>query len=101
MTERWDSEARIKEMMSVLDDSSARSAEEEINVPHMLFLSGQKDQLVPPWHMHSLYSIIKEKALKVKGKIVRLENLPGDHVDTCLSPHYFKAIRRFINEICE
>jgi pimeloyl-ACP methyl ester carboxylesterase len=54
-----------------------------------LFLSGTKDELIPPKHMQKLY---ESCPCDVKD-IARFEN--GTHNDTCIQPGYFEAIKQF------
>jgi len=60
----------------------------------ILFLSGAKDELVPPAHMKGLYEASQTRGLKVWKEF---EN--GTHNDTCIQPGYFSAIRDFLLEI--
>lgn len=56
----------------------------------ILFLSGRKDELVPPLHMDTLYARC-QSTLKVWKQ---LED--GTHNDTCVKPGYFEAIGLFL-----
>lgn len=56
----------------------------------ILFLSGRKDELVPPIHMDTLYARCQSN-LKVWKQ---LED--GTHNDTCVKPGYFEAIGLFL-----
>jgi len=56
----------------------------------ILFLSGRKDELVPPLHMDTLYARCQSN-LKVWKQ---LED--GTHNDTCVKPGYFEAIGLFL-----
>ncbi|CAO3690284.1 unnamed protein product [Umbelopsis ramanniana] len=60
----------------------------------ILFLSGAKDELVPPAHMKGLYDASQTRATKVWKEF---EN--GTHNDTCIQPGYFSAIRDFLADI--
>lgn len=90
--QKWDSETRLQEMIE-----TARTDGSTVALPHMLFLSGAKDTLVPPQHMRALYDAAA--ASESNAKVV-LEIIPnGDHVDTCIQPEYFPAIQRFISSL--
>ncbi|ORY97135.1 Alpha/Beta hydrolase protein [Lobosporangium transversale] len=60
----------------------------------VLFLSGKKDELVPPAHMMELHRL-----LDTTGEVVWREFPNGTHNDTCLKPGYFEAIKAFLNNI--
>ncbi|KAF9910369.1 hypothetical protein BX616_010877 [Lobosporangium transversale] len=60
----------------------------------VLFLSGLKDELVPPSHMKELYRV-----LDTTGEVVWTEFPNGTHNDTCLKDGYFEAIKKFLNGI--
>ncbi|KAF9980110.1 hypothetical protein BGZ65_005543 [Modicella reniformis] len=60
----------------------------------VLFLSGRKDELVPPGHMQELY-----RRLDTTGNAVWREFPDGTHNDTCLKPGYFEAIKSFLDGI--
>lgn len=60
----------------------------------VLFLSGRKDELVPPAHMQELH-----KLLKSTGESVWREFPDGTHNDTCLKRGYFEAIKGFLDGI--
>ncbi|KAJ3321267.1 hypothetical protein HDV06_004492 [Boothiomyces sp. JEL0866] len=61
------------------------------NIP-ILFLSGKKDELIPPSHMQALHGIVKDVGNK---KISYSEFKDGKHNDTCIQPGYFEAIAEF------
>lgn len=82
-TEIWDSEKEIR----------------KVNVP-ILFLSGEKDALVPPSHMDRLHAICTEKEANPRLKLsemVKFKN--GTHNDTCMQPGYFNYIEKFIKKL--
>ncbi|CCX11761.1 Alpha/Beta hydrolase protein [Pyronema domesticum] len=58
----------------------------------VLFLSGSKDELVPPEHMQTLYNVT------VSPKIMR-KFLNGGHNDTYAELGYFDAMLEFISQI--
>ncbi|KAG0250729.1 hypothetical protein BG011_008139 [Mortierella polycephala] len=60
----------------------------------VLFLSGRKDELVPPSHMRELHRL-----LDTTGKSIWCEFPDGTHNDTCLKPGYFDAIKGFLDGI--
>ncbi|KAG0210405.1 hypothetical protein BGX33_004936 [Mortierella sp. NVP41] len=62
----------------------------------VLFLSGRKDELVPPAHMRKLYRL-----LDTTGESVWREFPEGTHNDTCLKPGYFEAIKSFLEGIMD
>lgn len=88
--QKWDSEERMREMVSAADSGA--------NLPNILFLSGSKDLLVPPYHMAQLFGIASEAN---KSSIVLAKCPDGDHVNTCMQPEYFPAISNFIAQIEE
>lgn len=56
----------------------------------ILFLSGRKDELVPPSHMDTLFQLCSSKEKQFKA-------IPdGMHNDTCARPHYFEEIASFL-----
>ncbi|KAI8093525.1 Alpha/Beta hydrolase protein [Halteromyces radiatus] len=68
----------------------------EINIQRIvkspvLFLSGAKDELVPPSHMTKLFELCGTRENK---DWVEFEN--GTHNDTCMQSGYFAAIREFL-----
>ncbi|CAG8563833.1 2016_t:CDS:2 [Ambispora gerdemannii] len=71
----WPSETAIKQI---------------VNTP-MLFLTGTKDELVPPAHMRQLYELTE-----TRGRKVWKEFPNGTHNDTVLQPEYFETIGEFI-----
>ncbi|CAH1762826.1 9004_t:CDS:2 [Entrophospora sp. SA101] len=76
----------------------------------MLFLSGNKDQIVPSYHMKELFelartttnnvpSITSANANNDDNKIFKeFEN--GDHNDTFSQPGYFEVIKEFLHNKC-
>ncbi|KAN0063983.1 bem46 protein, variant [Thecaphora frezii] len=56
----------------------------------VLFLSGRKDELVPPSHMDALY----EKCRSTNKVWKAFED--GTHNDTCVKPKYFETISEFL-----
>ncbi|KAF9108213.1 hypothetical protein BGX27_008423 [Mortierella sp. AM989] len=60
----------------------------------VLFLSGRKDELVPPAHMKELHRL-----LDTTGESIWREFPDGTHNDTCLKPGYFEAIKYFLDGI--
>ncbi|KAI9814830.1 MAG: hypothetical protein M1827_003096 [Pycnora praestabilis] len=61
------------------------------NVP-ILFLSGLKDEIIPPAHMRHLFTICQAK------KKIWKELPNGSHNDTVAEPDYFKYIAEFIRD---
>ncbi|CAO3669512.1 unnamed protein product [Rhizopus microsporus] len=59
----------------------------------ILFLSSQKDELVPPGHMAKLYNICQTSGVKVWRAF---EN--GTHNDTCMQSGFFEAIAEFVRD---
>lgn len=57
----------------------------------ILFLSGAKDELIPPSHMRRLNELSDTRAEKTW---VAFPN--GMHNDTCMQPGYFSAIRDYL-----
>lgn len=62
------------------------------NVP-ILFLSGSKDELIPPTHMRKLFELCDTRGTK---EYVELAN--GMHNDTCIQPGYYPAIEEFLKK---
>lgn len=60
------------------------------NIP-ILFLSGLKDEIIPPTHMSRLYQVCRSTKV--------WKELPnGSHNDTVAEPRYFQYIEDFLNE---
>ncbi|CAO1616850.1 unnamed protein product [Parajaminaea phylloscopi] len=57
---------------------------------NVLFLSGAKDELVPPTHMKRLYAACTADVKEWK------EFKDGTHNDTCMKPGYFSTIASFL-----
>jgi len=66
-----------------------------IEVP-ILFLSGGRDELVPPWMMQKLF----DTATKSKGKKFHLFPF-GQHMDTFLADGYYEKVEAFIRRVGE
>jgi pimeloyl-ACP methyl ester carboxylesterase len=62
------------------------------NIP-TLFISGLKDELIPPAHMKKLHDTMPNQSTKVWKEIP-----DGNHNDTCTKPGYFQAIEAFFVE---
>ncbi|KAI9840596.1 MAG: hypothetical protein M1838_004000, partial [Thelocarpon superellum] len=61
----------------------------------VLFLSGLRDEIVPPSHMKQLYDMCRAKT-----KIWR--DFPnGTHNESILEPGFFPAIADFVDEVTE
>ncbi|KAF9579698.1 hypothetical protein BGW38_003941 [Lunasporangiospora selenospora] len=60
----------------------------------ILFLSGRKDELIPPAHMAELHRLTD-----TTGQVVWKEFAEGTHNDTCLKPGYFEAIKSFLDGV--
>ncbi|KAI9492456.1 Alpha/Beta hydrolase protein [Zychaea mexicana] len=60
------------------------------NVP-VLFLSGARDELIPPEHMSKLHDLCETQGAKDWHALPN-----GMHNDTCVQPGYFTAIREFL-----
>jgi len=82
--QKWETEERLKEIMATK------------SVPRILFLSGARDEIIPPAQMRELFHIVEKRA-KEKGKMVIFVN--GTHNDTCIQPGYFEAIASFLSEV--
>ncbi|KAJ1979743.1 bem46 protein, variant [Dimargaris cristalligena] len=68
----------------------SESAIAKIRDTPILFLSGGKDDLVPPTHMRALYDSVAEGCPKTWK-----EFRDGKHNDTCIQDGYFEAIEAF------
>jgi fermentation-respiration switch protein FrsA (DUF1100 family) len=66
---------------------------EKVYVP-ILFLSGAKDQLVPPKHMATLH----KAAVNSLKKEIRIYP-HGDHMDLIVQDHYYEHIKEFVNKL--
>ncbi|KAI7727691.1 hypothetical protein M8C21_008154 [Ambrosia artemisiifolia] len=62
----------------------------------ILFLSGLRDEMVPPFHMELLYA----KAAARNKKCIFVEFPTGMHMDTWLAggDHYWKTVRTFLQQ---
>ncbi|KAF9385156.1 hypothetical protein CPB97_005103 [Podila verticillata] len=69
---------------------------QEISRLPVLFLSGLRDELVPPGHMKELHRLLDST-----GEVVWKEFEDGTHNDTCLKPGYFESIKSFLEGIME
>lgn len=69
---------------------SETSIQRIVNIP-ILFLSGARDELIPPAHMAKLYELSETREVK---DWVQFEL--GMHNDTCIQSGYFEAIREFL-----
>ncbi|KAG9298761.1 hypothetical protein G9A89_012829 [Geosiphon pyriformis] len=69
---------------------SEKSIKQIVNTP-ILFLTGARDELVPPEHMRKLYELSETRAVK------EWKEFPsGTHNDTIIQPGYFEAIGEFL-----
>ncbi|KAI9314040.1 Alpha/Beta hydrolase protein [Dichotomocladium elegans] len=73
----------------------------EVNIQRIaktpvLFLSGQRDELIPPSHMQKLYELCSTRKPK---DFVKLK--AGMHNDTCIQPGYYQAIEEFLKKRVE
>ncbi|KAI9293515.1 alpha/beta-hydrolase [Neoconidiobolus thromboides FSU 785] len=77
LNQTWDSESSI------------------INLKHLpiLFLVGEKDQLINPTHMEKLFELASVDSTCAKSFVVIKD---GTHNDTCIFPTYYRAIKEFI-----
>lgn len=73
-TERWNSAALIPNLRQ-----------------KCLFLSGSKDELIPPSHMAKLHQSARASLLK---RIAHFQK--GMHNDTCIQPGYFEIVEEFL-----
>ena len=70
----------------------------------ILFLAGEKDEVIPPVHMKELYSVVEKHPAKgltfLRLKLTEVwKSWPqGMHNDTCLQPGYFTRIHEFVRE---
>eukprot|EP01060_Flectonema_neradi_P008880 TRINITY_DN16340_c0_g1_i1.p1 TRINITY_DN16340_c0_g1~~TRINITY_DN16340_c0_g1_i1.p1 ORF type:complete len:330 (+),score=40.90 TRINITY_DN16340_c0_g1_i1:143-1132(+) len=74
---QWHSHKRIKQLRSD---------------QHILFLSGSRDELIPPDHMHALYSACSSE----KKKFVSFPR--GMHNNTCWQNNWPESIGTWVNE---
>lgn len=63
------------------------------NTP-ILFLSGKKDELIPPWHMWGLFNVCQQNS----ASRIWHELPEGTHNDTCLQEGYYEAIYDFVKQ---
>ncbi|ORX84202.1 alpha/beta-hydrolase [Basidiobolus meristosporus CBS 931.73] len=68
---------------------NSEKAIESITKTPILFLSGKRDELVPPQHMKALHEKVKTSG----GK--SFSEFNSTHNDTCLAPNYFDVIAQF------
>lgn len=77
LTQHWPSEASIQTLPPTMP---------------VLFLSGSKDELVPPDHMVDLHKLCSSNAKE-------WHELPdGDHNSTCMHRGYFERVHQFIQK---
>jgi len=65
----------------------------QITTLPILFISGLKDEIVPPSHMQQLYSVCRAKRKVWKA----IPN--GSHNDTVAEPYFFEYFLEFISEV--
>ncbi|CAG8611374.1 2708_t:CDS:2 [Cetraspora pellucida] len=70
---------------------SETSIQQIVHTP-ILFLSGARDEIVPPSHMTDLFELSQTKVKEFK----RFDN--GFHNDTTLQPGYFETISEFLKK---
>ena len=71
---------------------SEKSIQQVVNTP-ILFLSGLRDELVPPSHMRQLYELSQTRAIKLWKEFSN-----GTHNDTVMQSGYFDTIEDFIRK---
>lgn|SRR5436190_20357989 len=70
----------------------------------LLFLAGEKDEVIPPNHMQQLWASAEKASdrgsiLSGNGLIIVWKSWPnGMHNDTCLQRGYFESIQDFVTE---
>lgn len=69
---------------------SETSIQRIANTP-VLFISGARDELIPPAHMAKLHELCSTRGAKDWAEMPN-----GTHNDTCVQPGYFTAIREFL-----
>ena len=79
--QRWDSFNALKALVK-----------EENNKTRVLFLTGLKDELIPPEHSYRLKSLLPEKTSK------HVTFPSGTHNDTCVQEGYFEAIAEWLSK---
>ncbi|KAJ2614377.1 bem46 protein, variant [Coemansia sp. RSA 1365] len=77
--------------------NSEQSIQQIENVP-ILFLSGLRDELVPPPHMRHLFELAARNQDEKNKRIVWNEFTQGTHNDTCMQPTYFDCVAAWWKE---
>lgn len=89
LTERWDNERLIKSRISELSRQGRK-------VPHILFLVGMKDVMVPCWHSERLWELVE--SVPGASNVVRMIHRFVDGPHTCHSqPEYHAKIKDFLS----
>lgn len=90
ITERWDNERLLKSRINELGRQGQK-------VPHILFLVGMKDTMVPCWHSERLWELVE--AVPWAGSVVRMIHKFVDGPHTCHSqPGYHAKIKDFLSK---
>lgn len=86
----WDNEHPIEHLL--------RRGEAGKKVPHVLFLSGRKDNIVAPWHMDHLWSKFEQGS----KSFIRTFHHFAEGGHTChREPNYHRRIDAFLRTIFE
>ncbi|RGB31199.1 BEM46 family protein [Rhizophagus diaphanus] len=76
-SEIWPSEQNIKKIKTI----------------PILFLSGKKDEIIPQYHMKTLFELARTSSGKEW-----IEFSDGSHLDTVLQPNYFQYVGQFLQK---
>eukprot|EP00510_Aplanochytrium_minuta_P002171 CAMPEP_0184008718 /NCGR_PEP_ID=MMETSP0954-20121128/2147_1 /TAXON_ID=627963 /ORGANISM="Aplanochytrium sp, Strain PBS07" /LENGTH=173 /DNA_ID=CAMNT_0026287895 /DNA_START=501 /DNA_END=1022 /DNA_ORIENTATION=- len=90
LTENWDSMKSVSTIGNAVDEATMRG---DVISPKLLFVSGRKDEIVPPKMMDNLYD--EAKVHNLKATLIKFEN--GDHNMTWLENEYFSRLCAWIN----
>jgi pimeloyl-ACP methyl ester carboxylesterase len=72
---------------------SSKTTVSQLTMP-ILYLSGEKDELVPAWMMKELY---ERSTSSLRRHIIHFEE--GTHMDTFMQPGYYKKVKKWLDSI--
>lgn len=92
VTDTWDNEEHLR----ILKKSAKK---QDSKFPHILFLSGRQDPVVPPSHMDGLWDSAKQIQEMRKDVVVEFVDFPkGTHI--CRKePTYYPQLTKFFDKI--
>lgn len=91
-TDHWNNDDQLSQLL--------KRSQSGAPIPHLLFLAGAKDRMIPVWHTHHLWNHMESICPASQRSIITKKHIFDNGRHACFDqPNYHHHIKSFLEEV--